>query len=226
MRTLLLCAVVAVTGCANSSSTATASATASRLPKMKQFVLAAKAESWGADLHQIPAVVIEAGDLAAVPYISFGTADIELNVYGDPAAPAGIEVGTKSTAPETRAAIRAFVAKQLSEADGKPLADLADGKEVEADGMALEITPPEAADGFGAWWVTAFQPSIVKAAQASVGEMNEIALEPNDEFNAALAVPDVSSAAAFIKYPRYRGGGKKIYATAFYKENGVYKRRK
>jgi hypothetical protein len=228
MRTLLLCAVtVLAVGCASTSTTTNASAVASRLPKMKQFVLAARAESWGADLHQIPAVVIEAGDLAAVPYISFGTADVELNVYGDPAAPAGIEVGTKSTSPETRAAIRAFVAKQLSEADAKPLADLADGKEVETDGMALEITPPEAADGFGAWWVTAFQPSIVKAAQASVGEMNEIALQPNDEFNAALAVPDVNTAQAFIKYPRYRGGtGKKIYATSFYKEGGVYKRRK
>lgn len=222
---LLLSAVAAVVvaGCASSSTNATPAAAPSRLPKMKDVVKAARAESWGAELRQIPAVVIEVGDLQAVPYISFGTEQVELNVYGDPAAPAGIELGTKSA--ELRPQVRAFIAKLLSEADAKPLADLPDGKEVETDGMALEITPPEAADGFGAWWVTAFQPSIVKTAQASVREMGELAMVPNDEFNAALAVPDINTAQAFIKYPRYRGPGKRIYASSYVKENGVYKRR-
>lgn len=224
MRSFLLLSAVLAVGCASSSTNAVPAAAPSRLPKMKDVVKAARAETWGAELRQIPAVVIEVGDLQAVPYISFGTDQIELNVYGDPAAPAGIEVGTKNA--EFRPAIRAFIAKQLAEADAKPLADLPDGKEVETNGMALEITPPEAADGFGAWWVTAFQPSIVKNAQASVREMDELALIPNDEFNAALAVPDVNTAQAFIKYPRYRGGtGRKIYATSYVKENGVYKRR-
>jgi hypothetical protein len=192
---------------------------------MKKVVTAARAEPWGAQLHQIPAVVIDVGDLAAVPYLSFGTTDVELNVYGDPSAPAGLELGTKSTAPELRAALRAFLATQLAEADRKPLDGLADGKEVVTDGMALEITPPEAADGFGAWWVTAFQPEGVKAAQASVRELNDLAIEANEEFNAAVALPDVNAAAGFARYPRFRGAGKKIYATSFVKENGVYKRK-
>jgi hypothetical protein len=91
-------------------------------------------------------------------------------------------------------------------------------------GVARTVILP--ADGFGAWWVTAFHPVAIKQAQASMGEMNELALEANDEFNAALAVPDVSAAPGFIRYPRYRGTAKKIYATSYYKENGVYRRRK
>jgi hypothetical protein len=227
MRTLLLVGAVAVLGaCASSSPSTGASAFQSRLPAMRDVVKAARAESWGAGLQQIPATVIDVGDLANVPYVSFAGKDIELNVYGDPAAPAGIELGTKDVSPEVRAAVRAFIGKQLGDADKAPLAGLPDGKEVENNGLALEITPPEAADGFGAWWVTAFHPVAIKQAQASVGEMSELALEPNDEFNAALAVPDVSAAPGFIRYPRYRGGAKKIYATNYYKENGVYRRRK
>lgn len=224
---LLLLSVMALFGaCTSSASSTGTSAVQSRLPLMRDVVKNAKSEPWAAELHQIPATVIEVGDLANVPYVSFAGKDVELNVYGDPAAPAGIEVGTKDVSPEVRASLKAFVSRLLSEKDRAPLATLPEGKEVETDGLALEITLPDAADGFGAWWVTAFHPAAVKAAQASVGEMNELSLEPNDEFNAALAVPDVTAAPGFIRYPRYRGGAKKIYATNYFKENGVYRRRK
>ncbi|MFO0595703.1 MAG: hypothetical protein U0228_10370 [Myxococcaceae bacterium] len=200
----------------------------SRFPRAKDVVKAAREQPWGAELKQIPATVIEVGELANVPYVSFGNGTVELNVYGDPASPAGIEVGAKDASPETRAALKAFIGSQLNEADRKPLDGMPEGKEVEADGMTLEITPPEAADGFGAWWVTASQKAGIKQAQASVGELNELALEANsnDDYNAATMMTDVGAAPGFIKFPRYRPGGKRIYATNYYKENGVYRRRK
>jgi hypothetical protein len=193
---------------------------------MEAVVKAAQAQPWGSDLKQIPATVIEVGELASVPYLSFAGNDVELNVYGDPAKPAGIEVGTKSESPEVRAQVKSFIAGLLNENDRKALDTIPEGKEVEADGLALEITPPTAADGFGAWWVTASHPAGIKGAKASVGEMNEMAQPATEDFNAALAIPDVGAHAGFFKYTRFRPTGKLVYATSYFKKDGVYQRRK
>lgn len=221
---LLLSAFLVLCGCATSSSST--ADFQSRLPAMEAVVKAAQAQPWGSDLKQIPATVIEVGELASVPYLSFAGNDVELNVYGDPAKPAGIEVGTKSESPEVRAQVKAFLAGLLNENDRKGLDTIPEGKEVEADGLALEITPPTAADGFGAWWVTASHPAGIKGAKASVGEMNEMAQPATEDFNAALALPDVGAHAGFFKYTRFRPAGKLVYATSYFKKDGVYQRRK
>ncbi|MEW5738820.1 MAG: hypothetical protein AB1938_07825 [Myxococcota bacterium] len=222
--TVLLTATFLLFGCATTSASQ-GPAFDSRLPKMGDIVRAARAQPWGAELKQIPAVVVEVGDLAAVPYMSFGAPDVEINVYGDPAEPAGIEIGTKSESPEVRASLRAFLAGLLSEADRKPLDGLADGAEVINDGLALEITPPTAADGFGAWWVTAFHPAGVQSAKASVGEIEQLSGPQGDPLNAPLAFNDVGFHPAYSKYPRYKApSGSKVWATSYYKQDGVYRR--
>ena len=192
-----------------------------------QEAKAARSQPWGEGLKQIPATVIEVGELANVPYLSFAGNGVELNVYGDPASPAGIDVGTRSDSAETRAALRSFIGGLLNEADRKPLDTIPEGKEAVADGLALEITPPSAADGFGAWWVTASHPAVILSARASVGEMNEMAqLVPTEDFNAVLAIPDVGAHPGFFKYTRFRPSSSRVYATSYFKKDGVYQRRK
>ncbi|MEW6432188.1 MAG: hypothetical protein AB1730_11840 [Myxococcota bacterium] len=222
-KALLAAASVMLGACASTPSGS--SSFESRLPVLGDVVKAARAQPWGPDLKQIPATVIEVGDLAAVPYMSFAGTDVELNVYGDPAPPAGIEIGTRSESPEFRAQIRSFISGLLPEPDRQPLDTLPDGKEIEIDGLALEITPPDASDGFGAWWVTAFHPVGVQGAKASVGEMGELALPNGDLLTAPLAFADVGFHPAFSKYPRYKPGSERIWATSSYKKDGVYRRR-
>lgn len=198
----------------------------SRLSTLEAVVTAARAQPWGAELKQIPATVIDVGDLTAVPYVSFAGKDVELNVYGDPAHPAGVEIGTKSEAPEFRAAIRAFLAGLLAEGDRKRLDTLAEGKKEEADGLALEITLPTATDAYGAWWVTATHPVGLQGAKATVGELEELSHAPQVELVESPAFPDVGTHSNFFSYPRFRPVGKRVYVTSYYKENGVYRRRK
>ena len=193
---------------------------------MEAVVKAARAQPWGTDLKQIPASVIEVGELASVPYLSFAGNGVELNVYGDPANPAGVEVGTKSDSPEVRASVRGFIGGLLNEADRKPLDTIPEGQEVVADGLALEITPPTAPDGYGAWWVTASHPTAVANAKASVGEMNEMALPIAEDFNTAVAFPDVGTHPGFFRYARFRPSSTRVYATSYFKKDGVYQRRK
>lgn len=226
MRSLaLLGALVMLGGCATTSGAG--ASFQSRLPSMNEVVKAARAQPWGADLKQIPATVVEVGELKSVPYVSFAGQDIELNIYGDPEKPAGIEVGTKNESSEFRATLRAFIGALLEEKDRAVLEGLDEGTAVVNDGLELEVTLPTAEDGFGAWWVDAAHPAGLEAARASVGELNEIARVPVEEqINEPLAFSDIGSHPGFLRYPRYRPTGAKVYATAYYKENGVYRRRK
>jgi hypothetical protein len=45
------------------------------------------------------------------------------------------------------------------------------------------------------------------------------------EFDGAVADHDVGAARGFYNYPRFRPTGKKVYATSYYKKDGVYHRR-
>lgn len=225
MRLLtLLGASLALAGCATTSSSKGTSFD-SKLPALEAIIKAAKAQPWGAELSQIPATVIEVGELESVPYLSFAGKDIELNVYGDPAHPAGLEIGTKSEDAAFRAGLKSFIAGLIPEGDRPRLDALAEGKREEVEGLALEITPPTAADAFGAWWVTASHPIGIAGAKATVGELAELAQAPKLEFDDTVAFPDVGAARGFYNYPRFRPAGKKVYATSYYKQDGVYHRR-
>src|SRR5262245_61706014 len=51
-------------------------------------------QSWSGRLRQVPAMVITNGMLKNVPYLSFRCGlDYEVNIYGDLAKPAGVELG-------------------------------------------------------------------------------------------------------------------------------------
>jgi hypothetical protein len=67
---------------------------ASRIPTWLTAVKTLTAQGWAHDFHQIPATVIDTGVMKNVPYQSFRCgSDYEVNVYGDPDAPAAIEIG-------------------------------------------------------------------------------------------------------------------------------------
>lgn len=224
MRLGVLCASLLAFGCATTGSKGGMVET--RLPALEAVVQSARTQPWGGDLKQIPATVIDVGDLTNVPYMSFAGKDVELNVYGDPARPAGVEIGTKSASPELRGQLRAFIGQLLKAEDAPKLQAVAEGKKEEHEGLAMEVTLPEAADAYGAWWVTVTHPEGLKRAQASVGEVGELSGEPTMEFTDSPAFPEVGAAPNFFSYARYRPVGKRVYATSYYRKDGVYYRRK
>jgi len=68
--------------------------TASIFPNWQRIILRAANQPWVSNLNQIPATVIDAGVFKSVPYLSFSiSGNYELNVYGDPDAPAAVEIG-------------------------------------------------------------------------------------------------------------------------------------
>lgn len=193
------------------ATTGAGKATEGRLPGLDVVRAAVLAQPWGADAQQIPSTVIEVGELQAVPYQSFATAQLELNVYGDPAAPAAIELGLKTTQAGLEPSVQQLVAGLLPNAEDRARlleVSLEQGR-LEREGLVFEVTPRTATDAYGAWWVTVSAPDRLAASRASAAELAELV---DTQAQAAPA------------YPRVRKGSGRIFVKSFLKTGGTYVR--
>jgi hypothetical protein len=174
-----------------------------RLPSASAAVARLRASELGRGLEQIPATVIDQGVLRRVPYLSHRAGDVELNAYGDPDAPAGLEIGLFGD-PARRAACRDALAELLADpADREALRglDLAKGKATRG-GLTLEITPETAPDAYGGWWVSAYDARALEAARAGDAELKDLSVpRPGDE--AKRSRPGKS---VYLKGYRRKGG--------------------
>jgi hypothetical protein len=113
-------------------------------------------------LVEIPATVIDNGDFKNVPYKSFRVNnDIELNIYGDPENPAGVELGIygpRSSDLQLRKILRGYLAGFLTTRQeiGTLYSLNLDKGIAQAGDLTLEITPKDAPDAYGAWWVSLY----------------------------------------------------------------------
>jgi hypothetical protein len=113
-------------------------------------------------LVEIPATVIDVGDFINVPYKSFRVNnDVELNIYGDPEDPAGVELGIygpRSAKQRLRKILRGYLAGFLTTREEiAALYSLGLEKGITQVGnITLEITPKDAPDAYGAWWVSLY----------------------------------------------------------------------
>lgn len=125
---------------------------------------------------EIPATMIDTGVFQRVPYKSFRVnRDIELNIYGDPNDPAGIELGiygTNSGNTKLRRMLRGYLAGFLS--TRKEVAALysldLNGGIARAGNLTLEITPKDAPDAYGAWWISLYHEKALDEARLSEAE--------------------------------------------------------
>jgi len=111
---------------------------------------------------EVPATIIDNGEFKNIPYKSFRiNNDVELNIYGDPEDPSAIELGiygAKSGNDKLRKVIRAYLAGFLTtraEVAALYALDFKGGIKTVGD-ITLEITPKDAPDAYGAWWITLY----------------------------------------------------------------------
>lgn len=113
-------------------------------------------------LVEIPATIIDAGVFKNVPYKSFRVnGDVELNIYGDPEDPAGIELGIygpRRNSPRLRAMLRNYLNGFLTtRAEVAAMYSLPlDGGKATAGNITIEIAPPTDPDAYGAWWISLY----------------------------------------------------------------------
>jgi hypothetical protein len=155
----------------------------SRLADVSHSLEVAASKPYLKGLVQIPATVIDKGILRNVPYQSFRAGDYEVNVYGDPDQPAGLEIGINRGLLKSMAARRNcidFVGSVMSDpADQKLLTALKLMRKdmVILDGLTVEVTTPMEEDSYGGWWVSAYREKALDHARASDKELAQIAVQ-------------------------------------------------
>ena len=131
-------------------------------------------------LVEIPATVIDVADFKNVPYKSFRVnEDVELNIYGDPENPAGVELGIydpRSFDKKQRKLLRAYLAGFLTtreEIAALYALGLDKGK-TQVGNIVIEITPANAFDAYGAWWVSLYNPKELNKVRLSDAEYQRL----------------------------------------------------
>jgi len=146
-------------------------------------------EDWVNELKAIPATVIDVGDFRDVPYLSFRANHIyEMNIYGDPMAPAAIEIGYYGNmwfhSRDAQKRCRQFIASYLTglrQLEAIYKLNAGGGTET-VSGLGMSITPPKAPDAYGGWWVTVWNPVRLAAARAPNRDAWRAACERNMAF--------------------------------------------
>jgi hypothetical protein len=160
-----------------------AEASGLRLARWDKAVETAVARPWGVDLRQIPATVIDKGVLKNVPYISHRAGDYELNLYGDPDAPAGLEIGLpRVRSAEAKKECLEVLASLLSDPeDVKRLRSLSFAQDrQERARLVFEVTPETAEDAYGGWWITVYDAKALEDARLSEEDLKEASRAEED----------------------------------------------
>ncbi len=225
-----------------------------RLLGFEQLIETALKHPWAKDLHQVPATVIDKGVLRNVPYLSYRAAQFEINIYGDPDHPAGMEVGVYGGKVASKREIRDVMTEFLLHAEDKEVVrqlSLAQDKR-EREGMTFEVTPPTAADSYGGWWISFYDACAFERARASENELKEISEEASEHETVAAHAAEKSSAVTHpakqasapaptsvhqggeVGWSGSRGlstsshrsssGSKRVYVRGYFKKNGTYVR--
>jgi hypothetical protein len=157
-----------------------------RLPTFAKAVVLLSKQTWATNLTPIPATVIDKGVLRNVPYNSFRCGeDYELNVYGDPAHPAGIEIGiyrgllTNSAAKMDCLNFIEVLLKSQEDKDFLKTLSLKTDYKIRDD-LSFEITPPTDMDAYNGWWVSVYSEEELSHARASDEELKQISIRKTD----------------------------------------------
>lgn len=192
------------------------------LPPQKKALQTLASAGFKEEPVQIPATVIDTGILKFVPYLSFRVGeDRELNIYGDPAAPACIEIGLyrgliASDVEKLRCI--AYLRRLLPDVDFMAL-KLTGGKALRG-GLVLEITPPDAPDAYGGWWISAYSLPLLRGSAATNVSVTEISV-PRDQ-----AAPSAEWTASEIDRarPSSTGSSGRVYVRSYTRKDGTFVR--
>jgi hypothetical protein len=125
---------------------------------------------WVRQFHEVHSPVIETGVLRNIPFRSYQDESFqyELNIYGDPLHPASVEVGIYGSRSDTsKEELRNLMAGFLLHPDDRAtLHQLSlDQDRRQREGLTFEVTPPDAPDAFGGWWLSIYDPCALKRAR-------------------------------------------------------------
>jgi hypothetical protein len=213
-----------------------------RIPNWARIISSLATNEWAHELKQIPATVIDSGELKDVPYVSFrcNSGGYEINIYGDLDHPAGVEIGAVNYLVKNDEAKRNcvnFISSVLANANDQAIVgalNLTQKDSTKRDGLTFETTLPDEPDAYGGWWVSVYDEDSLTKARVSGAELLAITqprAEPPPRRDVAIAQPATPETtdwtASDLSYSRSgtsgsSSGGGQVYVRGYYRSNGTY----
>ncbi len=183
---------------------------------------ALSARSWGADLRLLPAPLMDGGDLKNVPYAIHASDSYEFVLFGDPDAPARVELGISGALLEdaqSRKECVDLVAAFLREPeDVEALRSLAPkGDRKERSGLVFEIDQEPDSRGRETWWVSVTDPRALVAARVS---------DPQVASLVTSEAPQVPRNPTLVERAKGKGEAQEVITTFGTEREGPHKKRK
>jgi hypothetical protein len=204
-----------------------------RLPSWRVIANDLRTHDAVKSLVEIPATVIDVADFKNVPYKSFRVnEDVELNIYGDPENPAGVELGIygpRSADKKLRKLLRGYLAGFLTtreEIAALYTLGLNKGKTQVGD-ITLEITPANAFDAYGAWWVSLYNSKALNNVRLSDAEYKRLVRPVNeviDKKGRVISGGWSRKEAGRSRKVREQGSSARVILKGFYRDDdGVFR---
>lgn len=218
MKLKFVCLVLAINALINSLA-----AKEAELPSQEKAMAALTVSGFKEEPLQIPATVIDNGILKFVPYLSFRIGeDRELNVYGDPAAPACVEIGlyrSLLTSDEEKYRCIAYLRRILPEVDFTGL-KLTGGKMLKG-GIVVEVTPPDSPDAYGGWWISAYSLPLLRGSAATSTSVSAVSVPREEAVRSSEWTPTEVARAR----PSSSGSsGGRVYVRSYVRKDGTFVR--
>jgi hypothetical protein len=166
---------------------------------------------------QIPATVIDVGILKNVPYLSYRIGnDRELNIYGDPEAPAGIEIGlyrtllNSNTEKHRCITLLSDIFADLDFGPAKP-----NGGKILSGNWVIEVTMPDEPDAYGGWWVSVYNLDRLHQAAGTRANVSVVSESPSSSQD---WTPQELSCAR----PSSSGESSRVYVRSYTRKDGTY----
>lgn len=181
-------------------------------------------------LVEIPATVVDEGDFRNVPYKSFRVnQDIELNIYGDPEDPVGLEVGVygrRAKIERLRRLLRSYMAGYLTTRDEISKlykVGLNEGIETSGD-LTIEVTPPTAPDAYGAWWLSLYNKKGLAKVRLSDKEYSRLVIPEDQVVGKDGLVRDNGWSEGQLDKSKKKDPNAKVLLRGFYRDkDGVFR---
>jgi hypothetical protein len=152
-----------------------------RIADWKVCFRALASRPWGPDLHPLSAPIIDSGDLKNVPYVIHASEDYQFVLYGDPDAPARVELGlsgvllTQDQARRECVELASSFLRDLEDAKILRALDPKGGKQ-EREGLSFEIDQEPDSRGRETWWVSLSDGRALDAARVSDKQLATLAM--------------------------------------------------
>ena len=177
-----------------------------KLPPWRMIVMDLRSDDNIHSLRQIPATTIDNGYLRNIPYLSFRVNErIEMNVYGNPQDPVALEFGVYerklSEIDRFKKITRTYLAGLLnSRREVAALYSLGDqGGQKTVGDLTFKVTPPDAPDAYGGWWIAIYEQNRLDASRISDADYRKKTL-PFSEVNKANGTLRQGNEAFFNKF--------------------------